>query len=165
MLCRTMASHCKLVLMLCLPLTLDFKTFFSLRLVSHYYGHGDVCDLTGKPRQVIVKLKWVFVHGTQPVFIELLEDNFLMPFFCPLCQVQGVRVSPCRHRLHAGASDVSIYPWGKKIIRPITFCFSFLFLYNLIWIYMIGSFLLVEVRQFITFVFNYSWLQWLFLLF
>lgn len=27
------------------------------RLVSHFYGHGDVCDLTGKPRQVIVKLK------------------------------------------------------------------------------------------------------------
>lgn len=32
---------------------------FSHRLVSHFYGHGDVCDLTGKPRQVIVKLKWV----------------------------------------------------------------------------------------------------------
>lgn len=29
------------------------------RLVSHFYGHGDLCDLTGKPRQVIVKLKWV----------------------------------------------------------------------------------------------------------
>lgn len=27
------------------------------RLVSHFYGHGDVCDLTGRPRQVIVKLK------------------------------------------------------------------------------------------------------------
>lgn len=29
----------------------------AFRLVSHFYGHGDVCDLTGKPRQVIVKLK------------------------------------------------------------------------------------------------------------
>ncbi|TRY93368.1 hypothetical protein DNTS_032861 [Danionella cerebrum] len=29
-----------------------------VRVVSHFYGHGDTCDLTGKPRQVIVKLKW-----------------------------------------------------------------------------------------------------------
>ncbi|MGH0137843.1 UNVERIFIED_CONTAM: hypothetical protein FKN15_020676 [Acipenser sinensis] len=28
-----------------------------VKVVSHFYGHGDVCDLTGKPREVIVKLK------------------------------------------------------------------------------------------------------------
>lgn len=27
------------------------------RMVSHFYGNGDVCDLTDKPRQVTVKLK------------------------------------------------------------------------------------------------------------
>lgn len=27
------------------------------RMVSHFYGNGDVCDLTEKPRQVTVKLK------------------------------------------------------------------------------------------------------------
>lgn len=36
-----------------------FSPLLHNRLVSHFYGHGDVCDLTGKPRQVIVKLKWV----------------------------------------------------------------------------------------------------------
>ncbi|XP_025032837.1 endoplasmic reticulum lectin 1 isoform X1 [Python bivittatus] len=30
----------------------------TVKMVSHYYGNGDVCDLTDKPRQVTVKLKW-----------------------------------------------------------------------------------------------------------
>ncbi|NXD42316.1 ERLEC protein, partial [Copsychus sechellarum] len=29
----------------------------TVRMVSHFYGNGDVCDLTDKPRQVTVKLK------------------------------------------------------------------------------------------------------------
>lgn len=42
----------------------SFPSIFHCRLVSHFYGHGDVCDLTGKPRQVIVKLKWVNSTGS-----------------------------------------------------------------------------------------------------
>ncbi|RWS23527.1 endoplasmic reticulum lectin 1-like protein, partial [Leptotrombidium deliense] len=38
--------------------------------VSHFYGNGDSCDLTGKPRQVEVKLKCRFVEG-QPESIAL----------------------------------------------------------------------------------------------
>ncbi|XP_029449287.1 endoplasmic reticulum lectin 1 isoform X2 [Rhinatrema bivittatum] len=29
----------------------------SVKMVSHFYGNGDICDLNEKPRQVIVKLK------------------------------------------------------------------------------------------------------------
>lgn len=36
--------------------TLPFLIFPG-RMVSHFYGNGDVCDLTDKPRQVTVKLK------------------------------------------------------------------------------------------------------------
>lgn len=32
--------------------------WYLIRVVSHFYGRGDVCDLTGNPRQVTVKLKW-----------------------------------------------------------------------------------------------------------
>jgi len=28
----------------------------SVRMVSHFYGNGDICDITDKPRQVTVKL-------------------------------------------------------------------------------------------------------------
>lgn len=57
------------------------------RLVSHFYGHGDLCDLTGKPRQVIVKLKWVSCwavgwrreHGTWHQFsVTVLRQNMSM---------------------------------------------------------------------------------------
>lgn len=41
----------------CLILPNPSILIFCGRMVSHFYGNGDVCDLTDKPRQVTVKLK------------------------------------------------------------------------------------------------------------
>ncbi|KAM3606858.1 uncharacterized protein V6R79_024604 [Siganus canaliculatus] len=46
-----------------------------VKLVSHFYGHGDVCDLTGKPRQVIVKLKCKESESPHAVTIYMLEPQ------------------------------------------------------------------------------------------
>ncbi|XP_076141906.1 endoplasmic reticulum lectin 1 isoform X1 [Alosa pseudoharengus] len=46
-----------------------------VKAVSHFYGHGDVCDLTGKPRQVIVKLKCKESESPHAVTVYLLEPN------------------------------------------------------------------------------------------
>ncbi|XP_053206119.1 endoplasmic reticulum lectin 1-like [Panonychus citri] len=48
----------------------------TLKQVSHHYGNGDVCDLTGKPRQVEVKLKCAFLGGDpESVSLYLIEPK------------------------------------------------------------------------------------------
>uniref|UniRef100_A0A8C9R1B9 Endoplasmic reticulum lectin n=1 Tax=Scleropages formosus TaxID=113540 RepID=A0A8C9R1B9_SCLFO len=46
-----------------------------VKLVSHFYGQGDVCDLTGKPRQVIVKLKCKESDSPHAVTVYMLEPQ------------------------------------------------------------------------------------------
>uniref|UniRef100_A0A1A8R3P0 Endoplasmic reticulum lectin n=1 Tax=Nothobranchius pienaari TaxID=704102 RepID=A0A1A8R3P0_9TELE len=46
-----------------------------VKWVSHFYGHGDVCDLTGKPRQVIVKLKCKESESPHAVTVYMLEPQ------------------------------------------------------------------------------------------
>ncbi|KAF7662422.1 hypothetical protein LDENG_00235990 [Lucifuga dentata] len=46
-----------------------------VKLVSHLYGHGDLCDLTGKPRQVIVKLKCKESESPHAVTVYMLEPQ------------------------------------------------------------------------------------------
>ncbi|XP_072292892.1 endoplasmic reticulum lectin 1 isoform X2 [Eucyclogobius newberryi] len=46
-----------------------------VKLVSHLYGHGDVCDLTGKPRQVVVKLKCKESESPHAVTVYMLEPQ------------------------------------------------------------------------------------------
>ncbi|XP_006004013.1 endoplasmic reticulum lectin 1 isoform X1 [Latimeria chalumnae] len=46
-----------------------------VKVVSHFYGNGDVCDLTGKPRQVIVKLKCKESESPHAVTIYMLEPQ------------------------------------------------------------------------------------------
>ncbi|XP_033859433.1 endoplasmic reticulum lectin 1-like [Acipenser ruthenus] len=46
-----------------------------VKVVSHFYGHGDVCDLTGKPREVIVKLKCRESESPHAVTIYMLEPQ------------------------------------------------------------------------------------------
>ncbi|XP_031435171.1 endoplasmic reticulum lectin 1 isoform X2 [Clupea harengus] len=46
-----------------------------VKAVSHFYGHGDLCDLTGKPRQVIVKLKCKESESPHAVTVYMLEPN------------------------------------------------------------------------------------------
>uniref|UniRef100_A0A8C1ZGV9 Endoplasmic reticulum lectin n=1 Tax=Cyprinus carpio TaxID=7962 RepID=A0A8C1ZGV9_CYPCA len=46
-----------------------------VRVVSHFYGHGDNCDLTGKPRQVIVKLKCKESESPHAVTVYMLEPQ------------------------------------------------------------------------------------------
>ncbi|KAM9804175.1 endoplasmic reticulum lectin 1 [Neosynchiropus ocellatus] len=46
-----------------------------VKLVSHFYGHGDTCDLTGKPRQVIVKLKCKESESPHAVTVYMLEPQ------------------------------------------------------------------------------------------
>ncbi|KAE8280510.1 Endoplasmic reticulum lectin 1 ER lectin [Larimichthys crocea] len=46
-----------------------------VKLVSHFYGHGDVCDLTGNPRQVIVKLKCKESESPHAVTVYMLEPQ------------------------------------------------------------------------------------------
>ncbi|KAL6101716.1 erlec1 [Pungitius sinensis] len=46
-----------------------------VKLVSHFYGHGDVCDMTGKPRQVIVKLKCKESESPHAVTVYMLEPQ------------------------------------------------------------------------------------------
>lgn len=64
--------------------------FLRDRLVSHFYGHGDVCDLTGKPRQVIVKLKWV--NGVAPSQHMSKTISSMFPgWFTHLISLRSVR--------------------------------------------------------------------------
>ncbi|KAL6466810.1 hypothetical protein MHYP_G00246140 [Metynnis hypsauchen] len=46
-----------------------------VKVVSHFYGHGDVCDLTGKSRQVTVKLKCKESESPHAVTVYLLEPQ------------------------------------------------------------------------------------------
>ncbi|KAM9364629.1 endoplasmic reticulum lectin 1 [Pholidichthys leucotaenia] len=46
-----------------------------VKLVSHFYGHGDLCDLTGKSRQVIVKLKCKESESPHAVTVYMLEPQ------------------------------------------------------------------------------------------
>ncbi|XP_061646275.1 endoplasmic reticulum lectin 1 [Phyllopteryx taeniolatus] len=46
-----------------------------VKLVSHFYGHGDLCDLTGNPRQVIVKLKCKESDSPHAVTVYMLEPQ------------------------------------------------------------------------------------------
>ncbi|XP_078594232.1 endoplasmic reticulum lectin 1-like isoform X1 [Branchiostoma floridae x Branchiostoma japonicum] len=45
-----------------------------VRMVTHYYGHGDMCDVTGRPREVLVKLKCK-TSDKHSVTIYLIEPN------------------------------------------------------------------------------------------
>ncbi|XP_062346562.1 endoplasmic reticulum lectin 1 isoform X5 [Cinclus cinclus] len=47
----------------------------TVRMVSHFYGNGDVCDLTDKPRQVTVKLKCKESDSPHAVTIYMLEPH------------------------------------------------------------------------------------------
>ncbi|XP_077469683.1 endoplasmic reticulum lectin 1 [Stigmatopora argus] len=46
-----------------------------VKLVSHFYGHGDVCDMTGKLRQVIVKLKCKESDSPHAVTVYMTEPQ------------------------------------------------------------------------------------------
>uniref|UniRef100_A0A8C7Y7Z3 Endoplasmic reticulum lectin n=1 Tax=Oryzias sinensis TaxID=183150 RepID=A0A8C7Y7Z3_9TELE len=46
-----------------------------VKSVSHFYGHGDECDLTGKPRQVIVKLKCKESESPHAVTVYMMEPQ------------------------------------------------------------------------------------------
>uniref|UniRef100_A0A671QMM0 Endoplasmic reticulum lectin n=1 Tax=Sinocyclocheilus anshuiensis TaxID=1608454 RepID=A0A671QMM0_9TELE len=46
-----------------------------VKVVSRFYGRGDVCDLTGKPRQVIVKLKCKESESPHAVTVYMLEPQ------------------------------------------------------------------------------------------
>uniref|UniRef100_A0A8D0L4X1 Endoplasmic reticulum lectin n=1 Tax=Sphenodon punctatus TaxID=8508 RepID=A0A8D0L4X1_SPHPU len=47
----------------------------TVRVVSHFYGNGDVCDLTDKPRQVTVKLKCKESESPHAVTVYMLEPH------------------------------------------------------------------------------------------
>nr|XP_033794150.1 endoplasmic reticulum lectin 1 isoform X1 [Geotrypetes seraphini] len=47
----------------------------SVKMVSHFYGNGDVCDLNEKPRQVIVKLKCKESDSPHAVTLYMLEPH------------------------------------------------------------------------------------------
>uniref|UniRef100_A0A8D0CCJ9 Endoplasmic reticulum lectin n=1 Tax=Salvator merianae TaxID=96440 RepID=A0A8D0CCJ9_SALMN len=47
----------------------------TVKMVSHYYGNGDVCDLTDKPRQVTVKLKCKESDSPHAVTVYMLEPH------------------------------------------------------------------------------------------
>ncbi|XP_050807829.1 endoplasmic reticulum lectin 1 isoform X1 [Gopherus flavomarginatus] len=47
----------------------------TVRVVSHFYGNGDVCDLTDKPRQVTVKLKCKESDSPHAVTVYMLEPH------------------------------------------------------------------------------------------
>ncbi|KAG8583861.1 hypothetical protein GDO81_008577 [Engystomops pustulosus] len=47
----------------------------TVRMVSHFYGGGDTCELTNKPRQVIVKLKCKESESPHAVTVYMLEPQ------------------------------------------------------------------------------------------
>ncbi|KAM9315858.1 endoplasmic reticulum lectin 1 [Gastrophryne carolinensis] len=47
----------------------------TVRMVSHFYGGGDICDFTNKPRQVIVKLKCKESESPHAVTVYMLEPQ------------------------------------------------------------------------------------------
>ncbi|XP_073528408.1 endoplasmic reticulum lectin 1 isoform X2 [Phyllobates terribilis] len=47
----------------------------TVRMVSHFYGGGDNCELTNKPRQVIVKLKCKESESPHAVTVYMLEPQ------------------------------------------------------------------------------------------
>ncbi|XP_036118056.1 endoplasmic reticulum lectin 1 isoform X5 [Molossus molossus] len=47
----------------------------TVRMVSHFYGNGDVCDITDKPRQVTVKLKCKESDSPHAVTVYMLEPH------------------------------------------------------------------------------------------
>ncbi|XP_069464330.1 endoplasmic reticulum lectin 1 [Ambystoma mexicanum] len=47
----------------------------TVKMVSHFYGNGDVCDLNEKPRQVIVKLKCKESDSPHAVTVYMLEPH------------------------------------------------------------------------------------------
>ncbi|CAI5771318.1 Uncharacterized protein PODLI_1B020916 [Podarcis lilfordi] len=47
----------------------------TVKMVSHYYGNGDLCDLTDKPRQVTVKLKCKESDSPHAVTVYMLEPH------------------------------------------------------------------------------------------
>ena len=49
------------------------------RQVSVFYSGGDVCDLTGKPRQIEVKLKCKAADSPSTVSLYLLEPKVSVP--------------------------------------------------------------------------------------
>uniref|UniRef100_A0A8C5PBS9 Endoplasmic reticulum lectin n=1 Tax=Leptobrachium leishanense TaxID=445787 RepID=A0A8C5PBS9_9ANUR len=47
----------------------------SVRMVSHFYGGGDLCELNEKPRQVVVKLKCKESESPHAVTVYMLEPQ------------------------------------------------------------------------------------------
>ncbi|XP_013372980.1 PREDICTED: endoplasmic reticulum lectin 1 [Chinchilla lanigera] len=47
----------------------------TVRVVSHFYGNGDICDITDKPRQVTVKLKCKESDSPHAVTVYMLEPH------------------------------------------------------------------------------------------
>ena len=63
------------------PPSFSFQTYFFRFVYSyadHFYGGGDVCDLTGNPRSVQVRLKYVLIASTL-VFCKcaIAYENFI----------------------------------------------------------------------------------------
>lgn len=55
--------------------TLQFVSFSLNRSVTHFYSHGDTCDLTGRPREVQVRLKCAENMQPHAVSIYLIEPS------------------------------------------------------------------------------------------
>ncbi|XP_012633257.1 endoplasmic reticulum lectin 1 isoform X1 [Microcebus murinus] len=47
----------------------------TVRMVSHFYGNGDICDITDKPRQVTVRLKCKESDSPHAVTVYMLEPH------------------------------------------------------------------------------------------
>ncbi|KAM8945318.1 endoplasmic reticulum lectin 1 [Pelodytes ibericus] len=47
----------------------------TVRMVSHFYGGGDICELNEKPRQVVVKLKCKESESPHAVTVYMLEPQ------------------------------------------------------------------------------------------
>ncbi|KAI0225860.1 Vam6/Vps39-like protein [Lamellibrachia satsuma] len=70
------------------------KPLSQRKTISHFYGSGDICDLTGKPRQVEVRLKCKDVQkSSDAVGIYLVEASTCMyvlvvesPILCPIIE-------------------------------------------------------------------------------
>jgi len=69
------------------------KNFMSSKHVTHYYSNGELCDITGRPRNAQVKLKCMNDKSGQQIAIYMLEPKpceyivgIESPIFCPFIE-------------------------------------------------------------------------------